>query len=191
MRMRPFGVGGGICIEAIGEEAVHLLYAAFVAALFLHHLVQQRDVERHDGNGGARLGHHGLVDGDVGAAALSLQIFVESLGRLFQMIFGVADGPVAIDRVGNFRADVGISDRANAVGEHARFVERFDPHLPVFPAHDCDGVGDLFLVRRVDGDVGNFAGLDVDGLVGVGAAEGLEDGAEVFASARVRTPRRS
>ena len=158
MRMRPFGVGGGVCIEAAGEEAVHLLDAAFVATLFLHHLVQQRDVERHDGDGSARLGHHGLIDRDVGTAALSLQIFVEGLGRLFQMILGVADGPVAIDWMGNFRADVGISDRANAVGEHARFGERFDPHLPVFPAHDRDGVGDLFFVRRVDGDVGNLAG---------------------------------
>ena len=112
-----------------------------------------RLVERYDGDGGTRLGHHGLVDGDVGTAASRLQIFVEGLGRLFQMILGVADGPVAIDWVGNFRADVGVSDRANAVGEHARFVERFDPHLPVFPAHDRDGVGDLFLARRVDGDV--------------------------------------
>ena len=119
----PLGVGGGICIETAGEEAVHLLDAAFVAALFLHHLVEQRDVERHDGDGGTRLGHHGLVDGDVGTAASGLQKFVERLGRLFQMILGLADGPVAIDRVGNFRADVGIGDGANAVGEHARFVE--------------------------------------------------------------------
>ena len=79
----PLGVGGGICIEAIGEEAVHLLDAALVAAFFLHHLVQQRDIERHDGDGGTRLGHHGLVDGDVGTAAFGLQMVVERLGCLF------------------------------------------------------------------------------------------------------------
>ena len=105
------------------------------------------------------------------------------------MILGLADGPVAIDRVGNFRADISVGDGASAVGEHTRFVEGIDPHLPVFPAHDRDGVGDLFFVRRVDGDVGNLAGLDVDGLVGVGAAKGLEDGAEVFAGARMNPPR--
>ena len=46
-------------------------------------------------------------------------------------------------------------------------------------------------VRRVDVDVGNFAGLDVDGLVGVDASDGLEDGAEIFVGARMGPPRRS
>ena len=107
------------------------------------------------------------------------------------MVLGLADGPIAIDRVSNLRADIGVSDRANAVGEHTRLVEGFDPHLPVFPAHDRDGMGDLFCARRVNGDVGDLAGLDVDGLAGIGAADGLEDGAEVFAGARMSPPRRS
>ncbi len=52
-------------VEALGEEALDLLDAAFVQAFLLHDPVEQRNVERHHGDGGTGLGDQRLVDRDV------------------------------------------------------------------------------------------------------------------------------
>ena len=101
------------------------------------------------------------------------------------MILGTADGAVAIDRMGDRGADIGVSDGAHAVGEHVRFVESADPQIPIFAAHYRFSVGDLLVAGRLDIDIRDLAALHIDGLVAIGLANGFEDRTEAFAGAGV------
>ena len=168
---------GGVVVEARREEALHLLDAAFVKVFRLHDFVDDRNVERHDRDGGAGLRDEGFVDGNDGASvAMRLERGVEFLGGAVEVVFRHADGAVFVDGPGDFGADVGVGDGGRAGGEDVGGEEGVDPHFPVFAAHDGDGVGDFGVGGGVDGDGGDGAFVGVDGFRGVGRADGFEGG---------------
>src|SRR5690606_3394113 len=103
--------GGG---EVVGEKALDLLDAAFVQPFVLHHAVEQRNVERHHGNGRAGLGDQRFVDGnDGGARAVAL---VHAGGGLLEVFLGPSNGAVGVDGEGQFRSDVGVGDGLRPLG---------------------------------------------------------------------------
>ena len=169
-------VGGAV---VVGKEALDLLDGAFVVALFFHHFVEDGDVEGNDGDGGAGLGDEGFVDGDEGG--LFAKLLVHGYSGLFEVFFGAANGAVGVDVPGDFGPNVGVGYGAEVVGEDACLLHGVDPHFPVFAAHDFDGVGDFLLGGGFDGDFFDEGFVGIEGVLGVGVASGLEDGAVGFA----------
>ncbi|OQB93388.1 MAG: hypothetical protein BWX86_01671 [Verrucomicrobia bacterium ADurb.Bin122] len=173
------------------EEAVDLLNAAFVQALLLHDPVKDRDVERDDRDRRAGLGDEGLVDRDESAAvAVGLEHRVDAAAGALEVVFGHADGAVLVNRPGDVGPDVGVGDGGGAGGDEVGVFEGLHPHLPIFTAHDGDGVVDLGLRGRVDGDEADLTLVGIDGLVGVGLSDGLEHGLVYGAGLGMRAARR-
>ncbi len=176
-------------VEALAEQAVDLFDAAFVGALFLHHLEQQRQVQRHHRDGRAGLGDYGLQHGDAGVATGGGEFLADAEDLLVQVLLGGADGAVPVQVVGDLFAQVGEGGGLGAVGQHAGFLQGVDPHLPVFTAHDRHGVGDLGLGGRLhhaflDHFLVGVQATEVDGL-----ADRLEHGVEDFAGLGVGAAR--
>ena len=108
-----------------------------------------------------------------------------------KVIFGEADGAVLVDGPRDLGSDVGIGDGLRAGREELRFREGVHPHLPIFAAHHRGGVGDFLLDRRLDRDGADDAFVGIDGLVGVGLADGLEHRFVDGSRLRMRAARRS
>lgn len=67
--------------HAIAEEVVHLFDGVLVGALGFHDLVEQRNVERHHGDGRAGLGDEDFVLGNPGFAAERGEFFITAWGH--------------------------------------------------------------------------------------------------------------
>ena len=91
------------------------------------------------------------------------------------MLLGPADRAVRVNGVGEVGTDVRVGHGLESVGENAGFGEGLDPEFPVLAAHDLDGVGDLVVRGGLDADGVHLAGIGVDVLLRVGAADGFED----------------
>jgi len=169
-------VEGVAVVHLLLEETLDLLDAAFVRALGLHDLEEQRHVERDHGDGRAGLGDDRLVDGHEGAAAMQLHQVVDLAAGAFEVLLGLADGAVLIDRPGHLRSDVGVGDRLAAFLEDAGAVEGVHPELPVLAAHDLDRLGDVVGRSGLQGDLVHDLLVGVEVLGVEGRTGRLEDG---------------
>ena len=176
--------------EAFGEEAVDLLDAAFVEALCLHHFVEQRNVERHDGDRAAGLRDERLVHAHPCVALVLCELRADAIRSLFEVLLRAADRAIAINRPREVRPDVAVGRRDHTRREHASGIERIHPHFPIFAAHHRDRVRDLRVVRGLDGDVAHGALVGVHGLVCVSRAERLQRALMHYARLRMRASRR-
>ncbi len=90
--------------------------------------------------------------------------------------------------MGERRPDVGVGHGGRVRRDRVRVLERFDPVHPVLAAHHLHGGLDLLGGGGGQGDLRDFVGAQVDGLVGVGRAGRLEhrriDGAVGHGAAR-------
>ena len=170
-------------------QHVQLLDAAFMGALFLHHLEQQRQVQRHGRNGRAGLGDHGLQHRHARIATDLCQLLAQAQHLGVQVLLGGTDRAIPVDGLGDLFAHVGEGGGGAAVGQHTGIGQRIDPHLPVFTAHDRDGAGDFFGGSRLQ------VGLGQHFLVGIQATQRdrltdrLQRGADDFAGLRVLAAR--
>ena len=144
-----------------------------MAARVLHDLIEQRNVERHDRDGGTGLGDQRLVHGDPGLAAERREFAVERALDAFEVLLGLADGAVLVDRPGEFRADVGIGEGMRARGEQSCGEQGVDPHFPILAAHHGHGLGDFVALGRRDGDLIDLAGGGVEGFVSISAGRSV------------------
>ena len=182
------GGNGATGVEAFGKQAFHLFDTAFVAALFLHDLEQNGQVQRDDGDDRTGTGYQALVHGHVGfALEACLEFGVEFLGGLFQVLLGATDGTVTVDSVGKAGADVGVGHCLDAFVQHARGGELLNPKCPVLAAHHLDGVGCLFGSGGLCADGADLSGHAVDGLASEGFADGFQHAAVHLAGIRVHT----
>ena len=141
----PLRIQGGraAVVQEIAEQAQLLLQAGLVKPPSLHHLVEHRDVQGHRRDHGAGPGDQGLVDRNQGPAAGGGQLAVQLARRGLQVLLGLADGPVPIDRGGEGRADVGEGHGERVPGQQPLAPQRLDPQPPVLSSHDLHGVADL------------------------------------------------
>ena len=175
-------VGLGIAVvEAVAEEAVHLLDAIFVGAFGLHDLVEQRDVKWHDRDCRTCLGDECLVHRDPCLAVEWFEFGVEFALHAFEVFLGAADGAVLVNRPSDFGSDVRISNRLHALGEKAFGEQRVYPHLPIFATHHGYGLCDIIALGGLDGDFIHNAGAGVEVTVGIALADRLEHGFVDFA----------
>ena len=156
------------------EQAVDLFDRAFVDALGLHDLEDHRHIERNHRNGGAGLGDHRLHHAHVRTQATRLMAIAKLVRRAIDMLLGLAQRAVPVDRPGDRGTDVAIGDGGRVVGQHASVGQRIDPHGPVFAAHDGDGVLHFLLVGRLDGGLHHFVLVGVHGRRREGVAHGLQ-----------------
>ena len=123
---------------------------------------QNGDIQRHHGNGGAGLSDQGLIHRNESLAADGRQLLGNAEGGFLQILFGLSDGTVFINSVGYLRPDIGISHCGKALCEKSLFFQEVDPKLPVLSAHHLDGCGDLLAAGRLDGNLFNLIGAQVD-----------------------------
>ena len=154
-------------------------------ALGLHDLVEQGDVKRHHGDRGTGLRDQCLVHGNPGLAADRGQLCVEDALHALHVLLGTTDGAVLVDRPGDFRADVAVGHGLHTVGQHARALQRVDPHLPILAAHDRHRLSDVVIGCGLDGHFVDHAVAGVEVLVRVTGADGLQAGFENLARLRV------
>ncbi len=171
-------------------QHVQLLDAAFVGALFLHHLEQQRQVERHGRNGRAGLGDHGLQHRHARVAADFRQLFAQAQHLGVQVLLGRTDRAVPVDCLGDLFAHVGEGRGGAAVGQHAGVGQRVDPHLPVFATHHRDGASDLFRGSRLQGGFRDYFLVGIQAAQGDRLADRLQRGADDFTGLGVLATRR-
>ena len=173
---QPFGVPQGAAgsVDFGREHAVHLLDASFMKALFLHHSVEQRDVEGHNGYHRAGPGNQGFVHRNECFAADAFEFGVQFAGTAFEMLLGGADGARTVNGVGYFGADVGVGDGFRALGEEIRIQEGIRPEHPVFAAHHFHGVEFILAFGGLNGGFTHDALEEVHGFGPVGGADGLE-----------------
>src|SRR6266702_2660259 len=175
-----------ITVHAVLVKTVDLLDAAFVRAFLLHHLEEQRQIQRHHRNRGTGLRDDRLEHRDARVAALGRQFFTDAEHLLVEVFLGRADRTVPVDVVRDLFAEVGERGRLRAVGEHAGVEQGVDPHLPVFAAHHRDGVVDLGLRGRLeDGFLDDFL-IRIDAAQRDRLADRLQGRAEHFAGFRMR-----
>ncbi len=91
-----------------------------------------------------------------------------------------------VDIPGDLLADIGISRGLGALGQHARFSQRGNPHLPVLAAHHGHGVIDFFLRRRLQMEVLNRLFIRVHTFLRGGLPDGFERRIEHLAGLGVR-----
>ena len=68
---------------------------------------------------------------------------------LCQMLFGLSDGSLCIDRISKFRTDVGVRHCHSMVSQHAGICQGIHPVHPVLTAHNFDGSLQLLLICRL------------------------------------------
>ena len=161
-----------------------------MAAARLHHLEQDRQVDRHRGNGGAGLGHHGLEHGHPGVTALCREPLANADHAPVQVLLGRTDGAVPVDVPGHLLADVGVGRGLRALGQHAGLIQGIDPHLPVLATHDGDGIVDLLLAGGLQVEILYFLLVRIDALLHRRLADRLQGGSVDDAGHRMLAPRR-
>ncbi len=113
----------------------------------LHYPVEQAHVERHNRDRRARLRHQSFVDRNVGSEPLCSEFFTQLKRCLLQILFRHADRAVEIDRMRDFRPDIGIGKREGSLRQHTGPGQLTNPLPPVLPAHNLYG-GSLLLRSR-------------------------------------------
>ena len=156
-----------------------------MGAVGFHHLVEQRDVERDDGDGGAGLGDEGLVDGNPGLAVERGQLFIEDFLNALQVFLGLADRAVFVNRPGDRGSDIGVGNGADAIGEDTGFQQGVDPQFPIRATHDSHGLVNIVALGGLDGDFIDHSAGGVEVFVGVAPADGFKDGFIDFAGFRI------
>ena len=153
-----------VAVQVLAEGALQLLDRALVQALVLHDPVDDGDVQRHHRDRGAGLGDHRLEHGHVGRTARRLQPGVDGVGGAVQVLLGLAQGAMPVDRPGDLGADVAEGHGLGVRRQHAGLGQGVDPQLPVLATHHLHGVGDFLLGGRLD--------RGLDHLVAVGVHRG-------------------
>ena len=67
---------------------------------------------------------------------------------LVEIFLRRTNGAVPINIPGYFLAYIGVSRGFCALSQNTRLIKRFDPHLPVFTAHDGNRVINFILIGR-------------------------------------------
>ena len=176
-------------IQRIAKQAVDLLDAALVHAALFHHLEQDRQVDRHGGNGGAGLGDHRLEHRHARIAAARRQPRADVQHPAVEILLRGADGAVPVDIPGQLLADVRVGRGLGAGGEHVRLVQRLDPHLPVLAAHNRHGVVDFRLGGRLEMEFLHLFLVRVDAFLRGRRADRLEGRVVCDTGARMLAPR--
>ena len=109
---------------------------------------------------------------------------------LVQVLLGGADGAMPVDIPGQLLADVSVRGGFGAVSQHAGFVQRVYPHLPVLAAHHRHGVVDLLLRGRFEMEILHLLLVGIHAFLRGGAADGFERGVVHDAGDRVLPARR-
>ena len=123
-------------------------------------------------------------------AALGSQIATDGGSGAVQIFLGAAQSAMPVDWPGQIGTDVGVGHGLGAVSQHAGITQGSHPQLPILTAHHCDGVLDLFLVRRLDGGGDDLVLVGIDGGGGVDLTDRFEGRAHHFAGFRHLAHRR-
>ena len=164
-------------VHLVGKQAAHLLDAALVHPVLLHHPHQQAQVDGQHGDIGARLGHQRLADADPGVAAKLGQLQVDRLGGAVQVLLGVAYGAVPIEGIGGCGANIGVGHRLYPGSQAVGGLQGLHPLLPVLAPHHSDGIADLLAAGQRQGLLHQGIVLQAEPPAGEGLPRGLEHGA--------------
>ena len=77
------------------------------------------------------------------------------------------------------------------VSKYASFHHLIDPHLPIFPTHDGNGIGNIFICTGLDGNGRHNAGMEIHGFVGEHSTQWFQYGAMGDTRFRMCAHRRS
>ena len=81
------------------------------------------------------------------------KLFANINNAAIQILLGATNGTVPVNIPSDFFTNVSIGGGFCPLRQNARFIQRINPHLPVFTTHHRYGVINFFLASRCNGNV--------------------------------------
>ena len=159
-------------------------------ARVFHHAIQQRSVQRHDGDRRTGLADDELQDRNACLASQCRQPLRNGARGAIQVFLCLAERRVPVDRPRQFRADIRIRHRLETGREHAGGQKRIDPEFPVLAAHHSNCGCDFLGCRRFEVDFLHHTAIDVQRFDVISLADRLDRGAVQYSAARMLAHRR-